>query len=119
MQMLESAIRRAGLAGVLALAGLSTAAYAQDYTARIGHLESPQQSRHVFLERVADIVSDRTDGAVEFEIFPSGQLGTQRVMTESVQLGTLEATVSPAAFLGGFNPAISILDSNSQAPPPR
>jgi C4-dicarboxylate-binding protein DctP len=27
-----------------------------------------------------------------------------------VQMGTLEATVSPAAFLGGFNSAISVLD---------
>lgn len=89
---------------------LATTAVAQDYTARIGHLESPQQSRHVFIEKVADLVSERTDGAVAFEIFPSGQLGGQREMTEGVQLGTLEATVSPAAFLGGFNQQISILD---------
>jgi C4-dicarboxylate-binding protein DctP len=78
--------------------------------AKIGHLESPQQSRHVFLEKVAALVAERTDGAVEFELFPQGQLGNQRQMTEGVQLGTLEATVSPAAFLGGFNPAISVLD---------
>jgi len=31
-------------------------------------------------------------------------------MNEGVQMGTLEATVSPAAFLGGFNSAISVLD---------
>ena len=31
-------------------------------------------------------------------------------MNEGVQLGTLEATTSPAAFLGGFNSAISVLD---------
>jgi len=110
LHMLTPAFRSAGIAGVLAIAGMTTDASAQDYTARIGHLESPQQSRHVHLERVAELVSERTDGAVAFEIFPSGQLGTQREMTESVQLGTLEATVSPAAFLGGFNPAISILD---------
>ena len=110
LHTLTPAIRVAGLAGALTLAGMTTTASAQDYTAKIGHLESPQQSRHVFLEQVADLVSERTDGAVAFEIFPSGQLGTQREMTESVQLGTLEATVSPAAFLGGFNPAVSILD---------
>ena len=88
----------------------STAAYAQEYTARIGHLESPQQSRHVHLEMVADLVKERTGGAVEFQLFPQGQLGNQRVMTEGVQLGTFEATVSPAAFLGGFNAAVSVLD---------
>jgi len=93
---------------ILALAsGIGAAA---DYTARIGHLESPQQSRHQALEKVAERVLERTDGAVEFQLFPQGQLGNQRQMTEGVQLGTLEATVSPAAFLGGFNPAISILD---------
>lgn len=93
-----------------ALALTTTAAYAQEFTARIGHLESPQQSRHIHLEKVAELVKERTGGAVEFQIFPQGQLGNQRVMTEGVQLGTLEATVSPAAFLGGFNSAVSVLD---------
>ncbi len=85
-------------------------AVAAEFTAKIGHLESPQQSRHVHLEKVADIVAERTDGAVEFQIFPQAQLGNQRVMTEGVQLGVIEATVSPAAFLGGFNPTVSVLD---------
>jgi len=47
---------------------------------------------------------------VEFKLFPSAQLGNARQMNEGVQMGTLEATVSPAAFLGGFNSAISVLD---------
>ena len=85
-------------------------AFAQEFVARIGHLESAQQSRHVALEKVAAAVKEQTNGAVEFQIFPQGQLGDQRQMTEGVQLGTLEATVSPAAFLGGFNPVVSVLD---------
>ncbi len=78
--------------------------------AKIGHLESTAQSRHIHLEKVGELVSERTGGAVEFQIFPQGQMGNQREMTEGVQLGTLEATVAPAAFLGGFNPSISIMD---------
>jgi tripartite ATP-independent transporter DctP family solute receptor len=85
-------------------------AVAQEFVARIGHLESAQQSRNVALEKVAAVVLERTNGAVKFELFPQGQLGDQRQMTEGVQLGTLEATVSPAAFLGGFNPVVSVLD---------
>lgn len=101
----------AGLTALVtvSLAGTGTA-FSADYVAKIGHLESAQQSRHVMLEKVAKLVSERTDGAVEFQIFPQGQLGQQREMTEGVQLGSLEATVAPAAFLGGFNPAVSILD---------
>jgi len=101
--------RRAVLAGGIALA-TGAAAFAADYTAQIGHLESDKQSRHVHLLKVAEMVKERTNGAVEFQIFPSGQLGNQRQMTEGVQLGTIQGTVSPAAFIGGFNPAISILD---------
>ncbi|ATI43649.1 C4-dicarboxylate ABC transporter substrate-binding protein (plasmid) [Pacificitalea manganoxidans] len=99
------------LSGVTAL-GLvfAGAASAQEFIARIGHLESAAQSRHVHLEKVAELVAERTDGAVELQLFPQGQLGNQRQMNEGVQLGTIEGTVAPAAFLGGFNPAVSILD---------
>ncbi|MFT4960637.1 MAG: tripartite ATP-independent transporter DctP family solute receptor [Paracoccaceae bacterium] len=103
--------RRALGALVIGAVALSSAPlFAQEFVARIGHLESAQQSRHVHLERVAALVSERTNGAVEFQIFPQGQLGNQRVMTEGVQLGTIEGTVSPAAFLGGFNASVSVLD---------
>jgi C4-dicarboxylate-binding protein DctP len=99
----------AALAAVLA-AGSAQIALGQEFVAKIGHLEAAAQSRHVHLEKVAALVKERTGGKVEFQIFPQSQLGNQRQMTEGVQLGTIEATVAPAAFLGGFNPAVSILD---------
>lgn len=109
MNRVVSRLRAIALSTVVGLSAAS-AAWSADFVAKIGHLESAQQSRHVLLEKVAALVAERTDGAVEFQIFPQGQLGQQREMTEGVQLGTLEATVAPAAFLGGFNPLVSILD---------
>lgn len=102
---LFTAAASTAMAGLLALPAL-----AADYTAKIGHLESNLQSRHVALEKVAAAVAERTNGAVEFQLFPQGQLGQQREMTEGVQMGALEATVAPAAFLGGFNPVVSVMD---------
>ncbi len=104
----KKALKTVALGVMLAMA--SSMAHAAEFVAKIGHLESAQQSRHVFLTKVADMVKERTGGAVEFQIFPQAQLGNQRQMTEGVQLGTIQATVSPAAFLGGFNSAVSILD---------
>lgn len=100
----------AGLAAAMVAGPISGPSAAQEFTARIGHLESPQQARHQGLEMVADLVRERTDGAVVFELYPAGQLGQAREMNEGVQLGVIEGTVSPAAFLAGFNPAVSILD---------
>lgn len=105
----RSAVAAIALAAVTAT-GAFAPAKAAEFTARIGHLESPLQPRHKALERVAALVKERTGGAVEFKLFPLSQLGGARQMNEGTQLGTIEGTVSPAAFLGGFNPAISILD---------
>ncbi|MDD3312129.1 TRAP transporter substrate-binding protein [Pseudodesulfovibrio sp.] len=99
-----------GLAAVALVAGVCANAEAATYVAKIGHLESAQQSRNTLLVKVAQLVKERTNGDVEFQIYPQGQLGGQRQMNEGVQLGTLEGTVAPAAFLGGFNPMVSILD---------
>jgi TRAP-type C4-dicarboxylate transport system substrate-binding protein len=79
-------------------------------TARIGHLEAPTQPRHKGLEKVAALVRERSKGAIEFQLYPSSQLGNARQMIESTQFGAIEGTVMPAAFLGGFNPVISVLD---------
>lgn len=98
------------VAATAILAITATAGHAQDFVAKIGHLESAEQNRHVHLEKVAALVRERTEGNVEFQLFPQGQLGDQRQMNEGVQFGSLEGTVAPAAFLGGFNPIVSILD---------
>jgi len=98
----------AALATALPQQGLAQAK--AKFTARIGHLEAPTQPRHQGLLKVAQLVKERTKGEVDLQIFPSSQLGNARQMNEGTQFGTIEGTVSPAAFLGGFNPAVSILD---------
>ena len=102
-------VLRLGVAGAVAAFGGSARAQGT-ITARIGHLEAPTQPRHKGLEQVAALVKERTKGAIEFQLFPSSQLGNARQMIESTQFGGIEGTVMPAAFLGGFNPVISVLD---------
>jgi C4-dicarboxylate-binding protein DctP len=105
-------LRSAFVVALLAAASI-TPALAQSkakFSARIGHLESPQQPPHPALLMGVDLGRARPHGEVELQIFPSSQLGNARQMIEATQLGTNEGTVMPAAFLGGFNPAVSILD---------
>jgi C4-dicarboxylate-binding protein DctP len=80
------------------------------YVIKLGHLEAPTQPRHQGLMKVSDLLRQRTNGEMEFQLFPASQLGNARQMVEGVQFGTAEATMMPAAFLGGFNPAVSVLD---------
>ena len=108
-----SPFRRRLVAALIAAAFAPAAAQGQSkakYTMKIGHLEAPTQPRHQGLAKVAELVKSRTNGEVEIQLYPASQLGNARQMVEGVQFGTIEATMMPAAFLGGFNPAVSILD---------
>jgi tripartite ATP-independent transporter DctP family solute receptor len=109
--MLLNVARAAGLMALsLLLAPTPAEAQQAKYVAKLGHLEAPTQPRHLGLVKVAALVKERTKGEVEFQLYPASQLGNARQMNEGVQLGTLEATVMPGGFLGGFNPVVSVLD---------
>ncbi|WP_138470456.1 TRAP transporter substrate-binding protein [Poseidonocella sp. HB161398] len=98
------------LGAALLLAALPLAAAAQELSLRIGHVEAPASTTHVLLQSLAEKVAEKTGGALELQIFPQSQLGSQREMTEAVQFGALDATAGPVAFMGGFNPLASIMD---------
>ena len=67
---MNTRIRNLSASCLLVAATISgvSGAYAAEFTAKIGHLESAQQSRHVHLEKVAELVAERTGGAVEFQV---------------------------------------------------
>jgi C4-dicarboxylate-binding protein DctP len=101
--------KRLVYAALSALA-LNCTAQAADFPARLGSLDPTTTAKHRGLVKAADLIKQRTDGKVVITVFPSSQLGGAREMTEAVQLGSLDAVINPASFLGGFNPAVSILD---------
>lgn len=96
--------------GVIAAATPSLTWAQAKYPAKIAHLESPLQPRHRGLEKVAALVKERTNGEVDFKLFPAAQLGNARQLAEGVQFGAIECTVSPVAFVAGFNPVVSVFD---------
>ena len=92
------------------LVALVAPATAADFVVKLASQDPPTTAKHRGLLKAAELVKERTKGAVEIRVFPSSQLGGAREMGEGVQLGTLEAMIAPASFLGGFNPAVSIFD---------
>lgn len=62
------------------------------YKMKIGHSHSTSAPRHMSLLVFEQLVEKNSEGAIDVEIYPSGQLGTEAEMTESVKVRTLEAT---------------------------
>lgn len=58
---------------------------------QIGHAQSTTSARHQSLLLFEKMVEEKTNGGVQIEIFPAGQLGNETEMTEAVSMGTLQA----------------------------
>ncbi len=59
-------------------------------TMKIAHPMSTETPRHKSLEMFKKNVEERTDGKIIVEIYPSGQLGTEKEIIESCKLGTIQ-----------------------------
>ncbi len=61
--------------------------------------------------KFADLIKERSNGRIQVTVYPDGQLGKgERELLEAVQQGTIDIYVGSTGPIGGFSPAIGILD---------
>lgn len=62
--------------------------------------------------KFAELVKERSNGRIQVTVYPErGQLGKgERELLEAVQQGTIDIYVGSTGPIGGFSPAIGILD---------
>ena len=96
------------LAMVLVVAG--SAAFAAEFTLKLGHIADPQNPYAMGAEKFAELVKEKTAGAVEVQVFPSSQLGNQRDLIEGLTFGTVDMTLTSTAVLGNFLPEAAVFD---------
>ncbi|MDD7910775.1 MULTISPECIES: TRAP transporter substrate-binding protein [Pseudovibrio] len=79
-------------------------------TLRVSHNLPTENPAHISLEYMADLVEEKTDGALKMRIFPNAQLGTQRESVELVQNGLLDMARSNAAEMEAFEPTYGVMN---------
>ncbi|MBA4417917.1 MAG: C4-dicarboxylate ABC transporter substrate-binding protein [Syntrophus sp. (in: bacteria)] len=77
---------------------------------RYGHTEHKNHPQHEGALAFAKYVNDKTGGEIEVQVFPLGQLGTERAMAEQVQVGTLQMTAVSASVLANFVKEVGIIE---------
>jgi TRAP-type transport system periplasmic protein len=61
--------------------------------------------------KFAELVKERSNGRIQVTVYPDGQLGKgERELLEAVQQGTIDVYAGSTGPIGGFSPAIGILD---------
>lgn len=96
------------LASALALAIGTGTASAQDRTLRIATSVPQDHYLTVSIAKFAEQVTERTDGAIAFEIYPAQSLVTDQQMDQAVASGIVDIGVGSASILAGTIPALNI-----------
>lgn len=104
-------IRNAVAAGLATGLILCAGSFAQAQTIiRAGHGAQSGHPTHFGLVKLAELVEERTDGAVKIEVYPDRQLGEEREMVEGLQLGTVDMVVTSTGPVDSFVPEFSVID---------
>lgn len=96
------------LAGAFALAVSSEGpASAADYTMKFS-TPTINELQHEWMRRYKDLVEERSEGRIEVELYPASQLGPINSVLEGLQLGSIEATITPAEFYVGVDSRLQL-----------
>ena len=74
----------------------------------VGHSLDVTHPVHLALVEMKRILAKISGGSIELRIFPSEQLGSERVMIEQVNMGALHMVKTSTAPLEGFVPVMGV-----------
>lgn len=75
---------------------------------KLAHGLDPTHPVHISMEYLAKLVDERSEGNMRIDIYPSGQLGTERECIELLQIGSLGMTKVSASVMEGFTPLFKV-----------
>ncbi len=99
-----AALAGAGLA--LAFGGCNRAGEVK--VIKLAHGLDQQHSVHKGMVFLVERLAEKSGGTLRVEVYPSGQLGSERECLELVQLGGLAMTKVSASVLEGFAPEFKV-----------
>ena len=83
---------------------------APTWTARFSHVLSTGSEFHLMAERFRDLMDERTGGRFRVVIYPSAQLGGERVAFEQIQAGAVQVAITGTPVLSGWVPETQVFD---------
>lgn len=109
MYRMEIGTARSAIAiAATALLFAGTNAYAADLVLKLGHDQPTTSTYHGTVLHFAERLREETDGQVDLEIFPGGQLGSETTMLEGLEVGNVEISIAAAANASTYVPSFGI-----------
>ncbi len=99
------------VAAVIAVAAVPAFAAKAKYVLKVGYILPETQSDHIVMRDVfKKDVETLSEGQIAVELYPNAQLGGDRELIESVQLGTVEMAIPATSAIAGFEKRFQVFD---------
>ena len=82
----------------------------QDITINFNHTDGPTGEAAIFAEQFKQLVGERSNGRITVETFHSGELGAEKDMYDSLQLGTIEMGRTGSLIISAVAPEYGALE---------
>ena len=77
---------------------------------KLGHCLAADHPYNMGCEKFAELVSERTDGNVIFEVYPASQLGGERELWEGCIMGTIDSVLAATAVLCNWDESFLVYE---------
>lgn len=77
---------------------------------KVAHADNQAHPKHLAFVKFAEIVKEKSEGRLEIQVYPSGQLGDERELIESLQTGAVHMTSVSNGVMSAFAPQFMLLD---------
>lgn len=76
---------------------------------KLADVVTKKDSYNIAAEKIKEIVEKKTNGKIQVEIHPNGDLGDERTLIEGLQQGTIDMAITANAPVANFLPETSVL----------
>ena len=78
-------------------------------TITFGHANATSETNNIMVDNWMDAVEEATQGKVQFDYYPGGQLGTYVEIIEQIDTGALNMSISDMSLFESYTPEFAIL----------
>ena len=96
--------------GVMLVFNCVTPAFAAPIVLKVGHVQPESDGMHKQWLFFKEQIEKRSNGEIQVQIHPNGELGSDRELTEAVQMGELTMTTATSSPVAAFVADLFILD---------
>src|SRR5688572_14567715 len=89
---------------------IASGAALADVKLRLGHATTTESTQHQAALKLAELVKDRTKGAVEIAVFPASSLGSDQQMINLTRGGSQDIVFSGSSNFNGIVPQTALLE---------